>query len=115
MKPTPSSQNQQWWDEEIIKVLKRAGSLHVEYPSELFAARRAAFLLQVQKQDEPSSMERFIQHFESLKFDRVDYPPELLAARRAAFVALVEQWNQVEIPEEVSQDQEIIQLFKSLK
>ena len=48
MKPTPSPQDSRW-DEEVIKMLKQVGSLRVEYPSKLFAARRAAFILQVQQ------------------------------------------------------------------
>ncbi len=121
MKPTPSPQSRQRGDEEIIKILRRVGSLSVEYPAGLFAARRAAFILQVQQQDNDrvenrlSSTEQFIQHFESLKFARADYPPELLAARRAAFIELVEQHSRAEVSKEVSQDQEIIQLFQGLK
>jgi hypothetical protein len=121
MKPTPSPQSQQRWDEEIIKILRRVGSLSIEYPSELLASRRAAFILQVQQQGQDrvenrlSSTEQFVQHFESLKFARADYPAELLAARRAAFIELIEQHGRAEIPEELPEHQEISQLFKSLK
>ncbi|RPJ28212.1 MAG: discoidin domain-containing protein [Chloroflexi bacterium] len=121
MKPTTSPQHQQW-DEEVIKILKRLGSFQIEYPSELFATRRAAFILQVEQQDTGRIKdglvpeEQLIQHLESLKSVQAEYPRELLAARRAAFVDQVEQYNRAEITEELySQDQEIIKLLRNLK
>jgi hypothetical protein len=121
MKPTSSPQDSRWEEDEVIKILRKVGSLRIEYPSELFAVRRAAFVLQMQKQekdrvaDELSSIERFVQHFESLKFARVNYPPELLAARRAAFVELIQQRSQEDVAEELHPDQEMIRLVRRLK
>lgn len=120
MKSVPSSQDSRW-DDEVIKILRQVGSLRVEYPPELFIARRAAFIFDVQRQEQKedddrlSSTDRFIQHFESLKFTRAEYPSELLAARRAAFIELVGQHSKADVPEELPQDLEFVQLLKNLK
>ena len=48
MKPTSSPQNQEQ-DQEIVDILKGLESLKVEYPPELLAARRAAFVAQIKQ------------------------------------------------------------------
>jgi hypothetical protein len=121
MKQTPSPQNQEH-DQEIIELLKGLESLRVEYPAELLAARRAAFVAQV-KQDSGAKAKKafpvngeFTKRLKEFKSVKTEYPPELLAARRAAFIAQVEQRSGVEITEELSsKDEEIIKLFRTLK
>jgi hypothetical protein len=121
MKAMSSPQYQQW-DEEVIKILKRLGALEAEYPSELFAARRADFILQVEQQTKARvgngfvSRELFIKRLESLKSVTAEYPPDLMAARRADFVDKIKQYGRVEITEELyPRDQELIKLLKSVK
>jgi len=121
MKSTPSSQNQEQ-DQEIIELLKGLESLKVEYPPELLAARRAAFIGQAKQhardrvKEELASENDFLKSLDDLKSANVEYPPELLAPRRAAFIARVKQLGNVEVEEELySKDQEIIKLFRSIK
>ncbi len=121
MKRIPLPQGRRW-DEEIIEVLKRLGSLKVEYPAELLATRRAAFLLQVERQvqgaldDAALADEQFIGHLGTLKSVGADYPADLLAARRTAFVGQIERYKQAHSTEELqSQDRKILRLFGSLK
>ncbi len=112
---------EQGWDEEIIKILKRLGSLKVVYPSELLAARRAAFVRQVEQAQSWTANnvvadEQFLQYLENLKSISMEYPLALRAARRAAFVDQIRQYSRVEIAEELSsKDQEIIKLLRGLK
>ncbi len=121
MKPIHSPQDQ-GQDEEIIKILKCLGSLEAKYPSELFAARRAAFISQVEQRETGRaeigllSQEKFIQCLEDLKSVNMDYPLALRAVRRAAFIDQIEQYNQARTTKEpYSEDLEILKLFKSLK
>src|SRR5215208_49058 len=80
-------------DQEIINLLKDLGSLKSEYPEELFAARRATFVTQIEHLspvdvgEELSSTDReIIKLLGSLETVRAEYPPKLLAARRSAFL-----------------------------
>ncbi|RPI91055.1 MAG: discoidin domain-containing protein [Chloroflexi bacterium] len=121
MKAISSPQYQQW-DEEVIKILKCLGALEAEYPSGLFTARRADFILQVQQQNKSrvgnglASRDLFLKHVESLKLVTAEYPPDLMAARRAEFVDKIKQYGRVEVTEELYPgDQEIIRLLKSVK
>jgi hypothetical protein len=116
MKPISSPQDQ-GWDAEIVDILRHLGSLKVEYPSELRAARRAAFLRQVeQAKNEGQANEQFLRYMESLKSINMEYPLALRAARREAFIAQIEQHNQVSVAEASnSEDHELIKLFKHLK
>ncbi|HJR79513.1 MAG TPA: discoidin domain-containing protein [Anaerolineales bacterium] len=111
MKPT-SSPN----DHEIIEILERLKSLKDEYPPELLAARRAAFMSQVEQQRavdakraESSEDRKVIKILKDLGAIKAEYPPELLATRRATFL------SQVEVQREASQDQRIIEALESLK
>ena len=96
MKPTPSPH-----DETIIELLKRVGTLKAEYPPELLAARRAAFIAQIEQQEITGADEAFpsekqvIELLQGLKLLASEYPSELLAARRAAFLAQIEEHNRV--------------------
>ena len=124
MKSTPSPRNQEQ-DQEVIELLKGLELHKVEYPPELLAARRAAFVVQVKQYDsewveeELSAEDDLLQRLEDVKSIRAEYPAELLSARRTAFLAHVQQHSQaevVEVKEELtSKDQEIIRLFKSIK
>jgi hypothetical protein len=117
VKPTSSPQ-----DKEIIELLKSLGTLKVDYPHELLAARRAAFLAQVEdrkavgvSKEEFPSQDHVIELLETLKPVMAEYPPELLAARRAAFIAQVEEHNRVAAQEELSSDEKVIELLGNLK
>lgn len=120
MKPIPSPQDQ-GWDAEIIKILKDLGSLEAEYPVELFAVRRAAFIRQVEQaknggENDAVADEQFRRYLENLKSIHMEYPLALRAARRAAFIAQIEHHNQTRVIEEpYSADQEILKLFQHLK
>ena len=92
MKPSPSSEHDEQ-DQEIIKRLKDLESFEAGYPPELLAARRAAFLAQVEQQSTVDTSEElsageqeFVKLLRPLKSAQVDYPAELLAARRSAFL-----------------------------
>jgi hypothetical protein len=103
MRPIPSPQSQQRWDEEIIEILKHVGSLPVEYPSDLFAARRAALMELVKRHSEAGIPEELtqdqemIQFFQSLKSVKAEYPPNLIAARRAAFKRQIAQGGRISV------------------
>ena len=119
MKPSPQDPQQ---DEEIIQILKSLGAETVEYPPELLAARRAAFVAQVEQKGKAKIKHQlplngqFTKHLKEFKAVKAEYPPELLAARRAAFIAQVEQYSAEDATEELSsEDQELIKLFSSLK
>ena len=92
MKPSPSSEYDEQ-DEKIIKLLKDLGSSSSAYPSELLAARRAAFLADVERLSTPAIGEELsvgeqeiVKLLGNLKFVQPEYPPDLLAARRSAFL-----------------------------
>ena len=120
MKSMPSPL-EQGWDEEIIRILQRLGSLNIVYPSELHAARRAAFVRQVEQaqssvENNGVADEQFLQYLENLKSISTEYPLALRAARRAAFVDQIRQYGRAEIAEELSsRDQEIIKLLRGFK
>jgi len=117
VKPTSAPQ-----DEEIIKLLQRLGSVKVEYPDELLAARRLAFITKLEqrrmagadKQEYPSEGQ-VIDLLEGLKPITADYPPDLLAARRAAFLAQIEEHNRVVALEESPSEEQVIELLGNLK
>src|SRR6187200_2662666 len=87
MKPDSSRQ-----DPDITKILKGLESHKAEYPEDLLAARRAAFLQQVDQKTEveiqqevaPQDQE-ITQLFAGLRSLETAYPESLLAARRSAF------------------------------
>src|ERR1044072_7780686 len=110
MTATPSPQ-----DQEIIEVLKRLETLKAEYPPELLAARRAAFIAQVEEQsevgvkEELSSEVQIVEALESLKSGETEYPPELFASRRAAFLAQVKKQKEVGVKEELPSKAQVMQ------
>ncbi len=116
MKATPSPQ-----DQEIIEILKRLETLKAEYPPELLAARRAAFIAQVEERSEVGVREELLSEaqvvnvLENLKSVPAEYPHELLAARRAAFFAQVKQQKEVGVKEELPSKAQIMQVLESLK
>jgi hypothetical protein len=117
VKPTTAPQ-----DEEIIKLLKRLGTLRTEYPAELLVARRAAFAAQIEQRRaagaskaEYLSQDRVIELLEGLKPVVAEYPPELLAARRAAFIAQIEQHNRVEAWVGAPSQDQVFELLGNLK
>ena len=118
MKPTPSPQ-----DEEIIEILKSLGTLKAEYPAELLAARRAAFIAKIEQhrangasKEAATSEDQVIGILESLGTLKAEYPAELLAARRAAFIAKIEQHRANGASKEaaISEDR-VIELLEGLK
>jgi hypothetical protein len=121
MKPTPSPQ-----DQKIIELLENLETPRVEYPPELLAARRAAFLAQVQQykqgeietkpEVEAPAGRQFTRRLKELQSVREEYPRELLAARRSAFISQIEKYRTAEVREELaSKDQDILKLLKTIK
>ena len=117
MEPNPSPH-----DQKIIELLESLRSVQAEYPPELLAARRAAFVDKINQSTRGESQEAvpsgrpFTKRLEKLQSVRAEYPPELLAARRAAFIAQIEQHRVEEAAEElIVPDPELIKLFKSIK
>ena|GEM_PF-1262480 len=118
---TSSSQR----DREIIELLESLRSFEAQYPPELLAARRAAFIGQIQiaqrgmvavQEAESSQDQEIIKNLERLKTLDPAYPPELLAARRAAFIDQIPQRNVLSVKEaRAAQDQEIIKNLENLK
>jgi len=114
VKPTSSPH-----DQEIIEILGSLKSQTTEYPPELLAARRAAFIGQVVqrrevgvKEAQPSQDQEILEILESLKPVKAEYPPELLAARRTAFIGQVTKRGEEAF---AAQDQKVIELLESLK
>jgi hypothetical protein len=116
MTATPSPQ-----DQEIIEILKRLETLKAEYPPELLAARRAAFIAQVEERSEVGVREGLLSEaqvvnvLENLKSVPAEYPSELLAARRVAFLAQVKQQKEVGVKEELPSKAQVMQVLESLK
>ena len=110
-------------DREIIELLKSLKSLEAQYPLELLAARRSAFIGQVVQRGVVSVQEaklaqdqEIIKALEGLKSIDSSYPSELLAARRAAFISQIAQQGVVGIQEaKPSQDEDIIKALEGLK
>ncbi len=91
MKATPSPQ-----DQEIIEILKRLETLKAEYPPELLAARRSAFMAQIEQhntvevaEELPVQNGRLIGLLDRLKSIEIEYPLKLWVARRAAFLTQI--------------------------
>jgi hypothetical protein len=108
-------------DQEIIKILESLRSAGPEYPAEVLAARRAAFLGQIQiaqrgkaaaQETEAAQDQEILTTLESLKSIQPEYPAELLAARRAAFISQVIRREEEAL---AAQDQKVINLLESLK
>jgi hypothetical protein len=122
MKPFPSSDRDEH-DRKMLKLLKDLGSYETNYPPELLAARRAAFLVQVEELSQVDTGEELdtgdqevVKLLGNLKSVQEEYPEELLAARRAAFLAQGEELRLVDTSEELSTgDQEIVKLIGNLK
>jgi hypothetical protein len=116
MTATPSPQ-----DQEIIEILKRLETLKAEYPPDLLAARRAAFIAQVEEQsevgvnEELSSENQVVEALDSLKSLATEYPPELLVSRRAAFLAQVKQQKEVGVKEALPSRAQVMQVLENLK
>ena len=114
MKRTPSPQ-----DEAIIELLKRLGNLGAGYPAELSAARRAAFIGQIEQhktsEEVYPSREQVFELLEALQPVAVEYPPDLLAARRSSFIAQIHQHNPVEAATESRSEEQVLELLEGLK
>ena len=116
MNSTPSPQ-----DQEIIEILKRLETFKAEYPPELLAARRAAFIAQIEERrkaevkEELPSETQVIEILESLKTVAAEYPSELLAARRAAFIAQIEERSKIGEEEEYPSEAPVLEGLESLK
>ena len=97
----PSSEHDQH-DREIIELLKGLGQIKSRYPSELLAARRAAFLARVEQltpadADEVWSAEdhEIINLLGGLRSAQAEYPPDLLAARRSALLQQIDRTERI--------------------
>lgn len=117
MKPTSSQQ-----DKKIIALLKSLGTFKADYPSELLAARRAAFAAQIEEHNttganaqKPPSQAEVLQLLDNLKPVMAEYPADLLAARRAAFIAQIEEHNREAVPQELPAEENVIELLGNLK
>ena len=103
----------------MIKLLEELGSIKSEYPSQLWAARRSAFLAQV---DQLTTVEtegelsagnqEIIRLLGILKSAPVEYPPTLLAARRSALLRQMEQANAPRLWDEVRRSVQRIFSYK---
>src|SRR5512143_944574 len=85
-------------DQDIVKILKGLESSKVGYPADLLAARRSAFLQQVEQQIEAEASaeltpqdQKVIELLGTVKSLESAYPAGLLAARRSAFTQRVLQ------------------------
>jgi hypothetical protein len=81
-------------DQEIIKLLDALKSIKAEYPPELLAKRRTAFMVQLTLSEKfsvqnfrPPEDEKIIEILENLKPVRIEYPSILMAKQRAAFLS----------------------------
>jgi hypothetical protein len=104
MKPASEHDEQ---DREIIELLKDLGNFKSRYPSELLAARRAAFLAHVEQLSTPEPVEEWsagdqeiVNLLGNLKSVHVEYPPQLLAARRSALLHQMERTRRVSFLDE---------------
>jgi hypothetical protein len=95
MKPSASEHDEQ--DRDMIRLLEELGSFQSTYPPELQAARRAAFLAQVEQLstvelDEGLSAEdeEIVHLLGILKSAQAEYPADLLAARRSALLQQID-------------------------
>src|SRR5512138_1208595 len=120
----PASPEEDKQDQEVIKLLQDLASFEAEYPPELLARTRAAFVARVQQhsvrdQKEHFSKKRLFQRLNDLSSVEAEYPPELLAARRAAFLARltqIEQLSAVDVSEGLAPgDRQIVGLLGALK
>ena len=109
-------------DQDIIELLEGLARFKTEYPPELLAARRAAFVAQIEQhqtagvsKDGYLSTDRMMELLESLSPVVTEYPPELLKVRRAAFLAQIEQYNSVEAEEELPARDPVIKGLGNLK
>jgi hypothetical protein len=91
-------------DREIIELLKALGDFKSSYPSELLAARRAAFLAQVKRlspegagEELSAEDQEIINLLGNLKSAQAEYPPQLLAARRAALIDQMERTERISV------------------
>jgi hypothetical protein len=89
-------------DQDLRKILKEMASHQAQYPEELYASRRAAFLDQLaqspstaaQAEQQPALQEqKIIEPLKQMGSVPAPYPSRLLAARRAAFVRRIAWLN----------------------
>ena len=116
MTATPSPQ-----DQELFEILKRLETLKSEYPPELLAARRAAFIAQIEERSEVGVKEELLSETQvlealgGLKGATGEYPPELLNTRRTAFLAQVKKQKEIGVKEELPSRDQVMQVLESLK
>src|SRR5215212_5074782 len=91
-------------DQHITQILRDLESIRSQYPPELLAARRAAFIDQVAQHTQIENMEEWapenqpiIEHLMNLRSMQVEYPPKLLNARRSAFKRQLAQRERVRV------------------
>ncbi|HEX5807088.1 MAG TPA: discoidin domain-containing protein, partial [Anaerolineales bacterium] len=116
MKLSPSPHDQQ-----IIELLEKLGSLRAEYPAELLAARRAAFVAQIEQHngaidaEEISSNDPVIERLQILKSAASEYPAELLADRRSAFIAQIRQRNEAAAKQELPSREQVLEILQNMQ
>jgi hypothetical protein len=107
--------------QDLLKVLKSLRSLQVEYPVDLLAARRAAFISQIEKHHAKQAEEQEVAEtqlrtlLQGLKSAEGDYPPELLSARRAAFLEQIRQHNEMPEDADLASEEQVINALARLK
>ena len=109
--------------EQVIELLEGLQPVVAPYPADLLAARRAAFIEQVEARrvngthKQPvHSPDRIFEVLEALKTVVAPYPPELLAARRAAFIDQIEARRVNGTHKQPARaSEQIFQLLESLK
>ena len=91
-------------DQEIFKILRDFEDLKAEYPPQLLAARRAAFIDQVIQRSQVEIEEGLtpndqdvVKLLSGLKSIDGEYPTKLLTARRSAFMRQVAQMGRVSL------------------
>ena len=115
MKSKSSPQRQ-----DLLEVLKSIQSLQPEYPADLLAARRAAFLAQIDKHnalevEEDATDRQIVKLLGGLKPAVGEYEPELMTARRTAFIAQIKQHNEHVGEEKLAFEEQVIDALERLK
>jgi hypothetical protein len=110
-------------DQEIIEILKQLETLKAEYPPDLLAARRAAFIAQIDERKEAESEAKEELPSEAqvaaalggLKNAVPEYPSELFSARRVAFLSQVKQQKEIQLKEASPSRTQVLEVLGRMK
>ena len=117
MKVTPSPQ-----DQEIIELLENLKVRDTDYPPDLLAARRVAFIEQLERYNQTEGLEALpseqdqevLQLLGELRSEDIEYPSKMLKSRRVAFIKQIKRHNRtVEKVVQPAQEEEIAQILQS--